>query len=55
MARSGLSTLSTLRIFRKPIPDPPKIEIRDTDTTTISKQLKACNKKREFENFNKDG
>ena len=39
IALRGLSTLRTLRILRNPMPEPPKMEIRDTDTTTISKQL----------------
>ena len=41
MALKGLNTRSTRRILRKPIPLPPKIEIRETDTTTISRQLKG--------------
>ena len=41
IALRGLRTRSTRRIFRKPIPEPPKMDIKDTETTTISRQLKA--------------
>ena len=42
IALRGLRTLRTLRILRNPIPEPPNIDIRDTDTTMMSRQLKAC-------------
>jgi hypothetical protein len=41
MALRGLSTLSTRRILRKPMPEPPNMEMRETETTTMSRQLKA--------------
>ena len=45
MALRGLNTLRTLRILRKPMPEPPKIEIRETETTTISRQLNGDRQK----------
>ena len=45
MALRGLNTLRTLRILRKPMPEPPKMEIRETDTTTISRQLNGDRQK----------
>ena len=41
MARRGRKTRRTRRIFRKPIPDPPNIEMSDTETTTTSRTLKG--------------
>jgi hypothetical protein len=41
MALRGLRTLSTRRILRNPMPEPPNMEMRETETTTMSRQLKA--------------
>jgi hypothetical protein len=44
MALRGLRTLSTRRILRNPMPEPPNMEMRETETTTMSRQLKAYEK-----------
>ena len=41
MALRGLRTRRTRRILRNPMPLPPKIEMRETLTTTMSRQLKG--------------